>query len=52
MDELIQVCYDIHHHATRKRELSALAKTGKDFGCDHLTIWIISQLVAKSLNDF
>jgi len=38
MDELIQVCYDINHHATRKRELAALAKTGKDFGCGHLTI--------------
>ena len=38
VDELIQVCYDIHHHATRKRELAALAKTGKDFGCGHLTI--------------
>jgi len=38
MDELIQVCYDINHHATRKRGLAALAKTGKDFGYDHLTI--------------
>ena len=38
VDELIQVCYDINHHATRKRELTALAKTGKDLGCGHLII--------------
>jgi len=38
VDELIQVCYDIDHHATRKREMISLAKAGKDLGCGHLTI--------------
>lgn len=38
VDEFIQVCYDVNHHATRKRELAALAKAGKDFGCGHFTI--------------
>jgi predicted AAA+ superfamily ATPase len=38
VDELIQVCYDIDHHETRKRELTSLAKAGKAVGCDHLTI--------------
>jgi predicted AAA+ superfamily ATPase len=36
--QLIQVCYDIDHYATRKRELTSLVKAGKDLGCDHLTI--------------
>ncbi len=36
--QLIQVCYDVDHYATRKRELTSLAKAGKDLGCDHLTI--------------
>lgn len=36
--QLIQVCYDIDHYATRKREQSSLVKAGKDLGCDHLTI--------------
>lgn len=38
VDKLIQVCYDINQHATRKRELAALAKAGKDFGCSQLTV--------------
>lgn len=38
VNELIQVCYDIDHHATRKRKLTSLAKAGKAIGCDHLTI--------------
>jgi hypothetical protein len=36
--QLIQVCYDVDHYATRKRELASLAKAGKDLECDHLTI--------------
>jgi predicted AAA+ superfamily ATPase len=36
--QLIQVCYDIDHYATRKRELASLAKAGKELECDHLTI--------------
>lgn len=38
VDELIQVCYDINHYGTRKRELTSLAKAGKAIGCDRLTI--------------
>jgi hypothetical protein len=38
VDELIQVCYEIDHHTTRKREMTSLAKAGKDLGCEHLTI--------------
>jgi predicted AAA+ superfamily ATPase len=38
VDELIQVCYDIDHHATRKRELTSLAKANMAVGCAHLTI--------------
>jgi len=38
VDQLIQVCYDVDDHSTRKRELSALVKAGKDLGCGNLTI--------------
>jgi len=36
--QLIQVCYDIDHYATRKRELISLTKAGKELGCQDLTI--------------
>ncbi|MBM4338762.1 MAG: ATP-binding protein [Deltaproteobacteria bacterium] len=36
--QLIQVCYDVDHYATKKRELASLTKAGKDLGCDQLTI--------------
>jgi len=38
VDQLIQVCYDIDDYSTRKRELSALVKAGKDLRCGNLTI--------------
>ncbi len=36
--QLIQVCYDIDHYPTRKRELISLTKAGKDLGCKDITI--------------
>jgi len=36
--QLLQVCYDIDHYPTRKRESISLIKGGKDLGCKDLTI--------------
>jgi len=36
--QLLQVCYDIDHYPTRKRELISLTKAGKDLGCKDLMI--------------
>jgi predicted AAA+ superfamily ATPase len=36
--QLIQVCYDIDHYPTRKRELISLTKAAKELGCKDLTI--------------
>ena len=37
-DELIQVCYDLGNYDTKKREVSALIKAGKEMECRTLTI--------------
>lgn len=36
--QLIQVCYDSDDPSTRKREVSALVRAGKDLKCDNLVI--------------
>lgn len=36
--QLIQVCYEIDHYATRKRELVGLVRARKELDCDNLTI--------------
>ncbi len=36
--QLIQVCYTIDDPSTRKREVTALVKAGKDLKCDNLVI--------------
>jgi len=38
ISELIQVCYDIQNYQTKKREVDALLKSGKELGCNILTI--------------
>lgn len=35
---LIQVCYDVSNGDTRRREIRALLKAGKELNCDNLTI--------------
>lgn len=39
IDQLIQVCYDLGDYSTRKRELAALVKAGKELRCNNLTIY-------------
>ncbi len=36
--QLIQVCYDIEDYNTKKREVDALLKAGKDFNCKNLFV--------------
>jgi len=36
--QLIQVCYDINDHATKKRELRALIKASKELRCNNLLV--------------
>ena len=36
--ELIQACYSLEREKTRNREIRALLKAGKEFGCKKLTI--------------
>ncbi len=36
--QLIQVCYDVEHYDTRKRETDALLKAGEELGCKNLLI--------------
>ena len=36
--ELIQVCYDTGNYDTKKREVSALLKSGKELKCRKLTV--------------
>ena len=36
--ELIQVCYDIGDYDTRKREVNALLKSGKELKCRRLIV--------------
>lgn len=36
--QLIQVCYDLRHPDTRKREVKALLKAGQELRCDNLLI--------------
>jgi len=38
INELIQVCYDTGNYDTKKREVSALLKSGKELKCRKLTI--------------
>jgi predicted AAA+ superfamily ATPase len=38
VSQLIQVCYDIDDPNTRKREVSALLRAGRDLECDNLLI--------------
>lgn len=35
---LIQVCYDVNNHTTRKREVNALLKAAVESRCKHLTV--------------
>lgn len=37
-DHLIQVCYDIKNHETKKREVRALLKAGRELNCNELLI--------------
>lgn len=36
--QLIQVCYDVEHPLTKKRELNALVKAAKEIRCENLMI--------------
>ncbi len=36
VEQLIQVCYDINNIKTREREVRALLKASKEFGCGNL----------------
>lgn len=38
INELIQVCYDTGNYDTKKREVSALVKSGKELKCRKLTV--------------
>jgi len=38
VSELIQVCVDAHGNETRKREMKALVKAGRDLKCDRLLL--------------
>jgi len=38
ISQLIQVCYETDRHQTKKREINALVKAGKETACNNLTI--------------
>lgn len=38
IEQLVQVCYDVGNPETKKREVRALLKAGKDLNCDNLLI--------------
>ena len=38
VEQLIQVCYDLSSHKTRKRELDALLECSQELNCDRLLI--------------
>lgn len=41
--ELIQACYMLDNEKTREREIRALLKTGKELGCNKLTVLTIRE---------
>jgi len=38
ISQLIQVCYDVDHYKTKKRETHALVKAAQEIRCDNLLV--------------
>lgn len=51
LSELIQVCYNISNEKTKKREVKALLKTGKQLNINRLTIITWDYENAESVNN-